>query len=175
MTGIRFSLASVLILFAVIGVAIVALNPPTQLKADLLKVATVCILLTALLAAINLSCSARPFWIGFALFGWFYFVVAFTAALPAIRHPIEGQLRTVRNAVWGTRVTAPMSQLGQPQSGFDVFYDHKAGQILTVPAWEYGFGEAAHCLVDLALAFAGGFIGRALAARGGRQTVGPTH
>jgi len=68
-----------------VGVAIVALNPPSQLKADILKGATVCILLTAVLAAINYAGSARAFWIGFALFGWFYFVVAFTAALPSGR------------------------------------------------------------------------------------------
>lgn len=171
MTGTRFSIASLLIALAVLGFALVALNPPSLLKADLLKVATACILLTALLAAINFAESRRAFWLGFALFGWFYFVVAFTAALPTIRHPIERPLREIRNAVWGTRVTAPVSQLGQPQSGFDVFYDHKAGQILTVPAWEYGFGETAHCLANLAFAFMGGMVGRRLAARAAVKTT----
>jgi hypothetical protein len=162
MRGLRFSLAGLLLALAFVGVAIGVLNPATRLKAALLSVATVYLLLTAILLAANRTATTRTFWFGFALFGWFYFAVAFTSVFPSLRLKVEWPLYLVRDSLWANRVAAPESQLRLPKPGLHNFYDHDAGQIVTIPLWDEGFGDSIHCITAILFAATGGLIGHLL-------------
>jgi hypothetical protein len=158
MSGLRFSIANMLAAVAIIGVGLAALNAPSPSTALALIVATVSVLLVAILATVYGVGAARAFWLGVALFGWFYFVVAFTPAFPEAKGYIERPLRAFRSAFW--TVTIPDG--ADPHlSGMDTGgYDSATKTQLAWPSWHHGFGATIHCLVNLLFALAGGIIGR---------------
>ncbi len=73
MIQFRFSLRSLLLMVALIAAACATLRYPSGWLASVWSLAILLILLFAVLASLLCSGPLRPFWIGFAVFGWGYF------------------------------------------------------------------------------------------------------
>jgi hypothetical protein len=69
---LRFNIANLLVLILVLGVGFAALRESSEFWASGLFTATLGSLLISILLAVYRTDSRRPFWIGFALFGWTY-------------------------------------------------------------------------------------------------------
>jgi hypothetical protein len=68
----RYSMSKLFGLVAFAGIAIACLLNPSQSLERYLTTVTSLVLLTATACALYRPKSERPFWIGFALFGWFF-------------------------------------------------------------------------------------------------------
>ena len=64
-----------MVIVAVIGVAIAALIHPIKLWAIVLPIFQLTLCLTAVLGSLFRRGPKRAFWVGFALFGWAYFIL----------------------------------------------------------------------------------------------------
>jgi len=134
-----------------------ALNVPSSRLAGLLTWATIAAWLVAVLGAVYRVGDSRAFWLGVALFGGCYFVVAFSSAFPTAKDHMEIPLRLFRRAFW----TASIPGDSNPRRATtDSTFDEKTQQTLVWPAWNNGFGVTVHCLANWLFALAGGMIGR---------------
>jgi hypothetical protein len=159
MSGLRFSIANLLTALAVVGVGLAALNPPSRYKALAIVILTASMLLVAAMATIYRGGDSRAFWLGVALFGWFYFIAAFTGAMPEIKSHIERPLDEFRRTFW--QITIQEADKNPPDtSGLETAYDSATRATLAWPPWEDGFGVTLHCLVAWLFALAGGIVGR---------------
>jgi hypothetical protein len=130
----RFSIANVMIAVAIIGGGFAALSSPTKLAMAIVFLAVVVALLAATLGAIYSRGQRRAFYLGAALFGGVYMMLAFASLFDAGRYAIDAPIRELQPAFRGI-----------------------------TPAWtEWDtFRPIAHCLVAVMLGLAGGLIGRA--------------
>lgn len=80
-SNMRFSLKSFLGVFVALSVGVVALVNASHLWVSALGLVTIALLLTSLLATIQLEGRARARWMGFAIFGWGYFLFVYPAML----------------------------------------------------------------------------------------------
>ena len=72
----RFSLGTLLLMVLFAGVAFAALKSPSDTWASALFTAAVAVLLVAVLLAVHRRDRGRAYWLGFALFGWVYFILS---------------------------------------------------------------------------------------------------
>ena len=157
MSGLRFSIANLLTAVAIIGAGLAALNSPSAYSASLLTFATMVVLLVAVLGAIYRTGETQAFWLGVALFGGSYFVVAFSPAFSLAENQIREPLKAFRRAFWSSPL--PPSVTTIPADKEPDYTDSTMTHFVS-PAWDRGFGAKLHCLVNLLLALAGGVIGR---------------
>jgi hypothetical protein len=72
MSNFRFHLGTLVIIILFFGVGLTALRESNDTWNSGIFTLTVGVLLTSILLAVHRTESRRAFWIGFALFGWFY-------------------------------------------------------------------------------------------------------
>jgi hypothetical protein len=157
MSALRFSIANLLAVVALIGVGLAALNSPSSVIAGLLALATLAVILLAILGTVYRSDEARAFWLGVALFGGSYFVVALTPVAPLVSDGLGATLKTVRAAFWTVRTPDGEEE---PTGLMDTAYDRENATTVAWPSWHHGFGLTIHCLANLLFAVAGGIAGR---------------
>src|SRR5690349_20814242 len=71
----RVSIAGLMVVVSVCGVAAAALARPTDLWAGVMLLVTLALLGFSLLAVLNRREGQRAFWQGFAIFGWGYLIL----------------------------------------------------------------------------------------------------
>jgi hypothetical protein len=76
MRRFRFSIGSMMALIVVLGVAFAALHFPTPLWANIWFSSALAAVTFAIPAAVYNRGEQRAFWVGFATFGWVYFIAA---------------------------------------------------------------------------------------------------
>jgi hypothetical protein len=197
MSSFRISLASVLGIVAVLALALAGVTSASSVWTALAATVALALLLTAVLAAWILRGPDRAFCAGFAVFGWAYLVlvnwdwvggqfghdltVIFSEAaevlLPEVPAPArptplppaqpatalllvpDGLSRTDRTNQIGVPPPAPLPVSGLNYNELVLLRQAKIGN----------FVQISRTLFSLLFAMLGGFIGRALAVRGGRQ------
>jgi hypothetical protein len=156
MSGLRFTLRSL-----AVAVTIVALTCGVFVGSAcclaLLTLVVVGIHLTAIIGIIYSSAASRAFWIGFAVFGWTYVVVAFAPEPfnskllepPGVIGPIYGQLRR----------TAPIDGFTKSYGWGDEQFAQEGGKQVRVVVTGPIVHRTFHLLVSLVFAIVGGFVG----------------
>jgi hypothetical protein len=81
MKRIRFNIASLLGVIMVLGVGFAALRESTELWESGIFTLTLAALLISILFAIHRAGKRRAFWLGFAVFGWFYMGLALVPSI----------------------------------------------------------------------------------------------
>jgi hypothetical protein len=157
MSGLRFSIANLFAAVAIICGGLAALNSQSGVPAGLLMLATITGILVAVLGVVLCAGEPRAFWLGVAVFGGSYFVVAFSPAFPNVESQLRKPLNAFRRAFWTTKLPEGPTTL---PAGKDSGFDESAQAWLSWPAWDGGFGAKIHCLVNLLFALAGGIVGR---------------
>jgi hypothetical protein len=76
MRRIRFNIANLIVVILVLGVGFAALRESTDLWESGIFTLTLGVLLISILLAVHRTEKSRAFWIGFAVFGWIYLVLA---------------------------------------------------------------------------------------------------
>ena len=74
----RISIAGMMILLVVLGLALTSLRFPSEGAAAVVLLVTQAILAVAVLAVVYSTQERRAFWLGFALFGWGYMALSRT-------------------------------------------------------------------------------------------------
>jgi hypothetical protein len=160
MNGLRFSIANLLAAVAVVGGSLAALNSSSSVKAGVLVIATLGVLLAAVLGVVYRRGEARAAWLGAAIFGWGYFAVVFSPALPDADEQIRVTLLAFRDRFWTLRVPAGSDPFNKLTKNRDTEYDADTKIMLAWPSWHHGFGATIHCVVTWLFALVGGLIGR---------------
>src|SRR5262245_1142272 len=93
----QFSLASLLAIVVGVGFLLAGLTNPTTLLGSAAQTTALALLLYALLGAALRSAQERNFWIGFAIFGWAYFILVFS---DPFKLEVGNQLITTRVLLW---------------------------------------------------------------------------
>lgn len=81
----RFSIASLLVVIGILGVALAALRNPSYLWANVTFSVAFVMLVVAIINAVYGCAARRAYWFGFALFGGAYFAVC---SIPGLRDSI---------------------------------------------------------------------------------------
>ena len=91
----RFSIASILAIIGIVGIALAAFRDPSYLWASVTFSTAFAALVLAIINVLYSRGARRAYWAGFALCGWAYFAICsvpgLRVALPAARH--RGDLR----------------------------------------------------------------------------------
>ena len=87
----RFSIASVLAVISILGVALAAFRDPSYLWANVTFSVAFAALVLAIINAIYGSGASRAYWLGFILCGWTYFAIC---SVPGLRESICPRLVT---------------------------------------------------------------------------------
>jgi hypothetical protein len=137
---LRFSLAELLaiVLLAAVGSAILAFTINLQVRP--LLTLTIGILATATVGILSRRRSLRAFCVGFALFGWSYFVVAFWSPQSCLSLPTTRPLIHLYEAVFGNPAI------------------NKPDDVTAFVLWLNDFLQVGHSLVALILALIGGTV-----------------
>lgn len=160
MSGLRFSIANLLMAVALIGISLAVLNSTSEVKAGVLIIATLGALLAAVLGVIYRRGAVRAGWLGAAIFGWGYFVVVFSPAFPDADEQIHGTLLAFRDRFWTRRVPDGSDPFNKRTKNRDTEYDADTKTTLAWPSWHHGFGATIHCVVTWLFALIGGMMGR---------------
>src|SRR5262245_41528296 len=104
MSGLRFSIANLLVAVAIVAIGMVALNSPTNIVGGVLGFATIGLVLAAVLGAIYRTGESRAFWLGVAIFGGSYFVIIFSGAFPVAAEHLREPLKAIRATFWTVRI-----------------------------------------------------------------------
>jgi hypothetical protein len=164
--SLRFSIAALMLTVGIAGAGFAALRADSSLAADAMFTATCGVLLLAILAACYRQDARRAFWVGFALFGWSYFVLAFA---PWFESDVRPRLLTNRlfTQLYPRVVGMPPGSFAH----YNNFWlaDSGTGKWSLVRNGSSDhFEHTAHCLAALAAGLAGGILGRCLFATRGR-------
>lgn len=89
----RFSIAGMMAVVVLLALGLAALRSPSSLSAGIAFLSVGAILLAAILGAVYHRGRRQAFWLGFALFGWSYFVLSL---LPLDRNEVSPFLPTTR-------------------------------------------------------------------------------
>jgi hypothetical protein len=183
MRHFRFSIRGLMVMIVLLCIAFAALRYPTPLWANVWYSMSVASITLAVPAAIYRRSEQRAFWVGFAICGWVYFILALapwmqgeagfqlvtTTILDLMAPHIVQTDYLVRSYIGGFN---PQYALGQPTPwqvwNLPEFPPenpwHRVGYVtLTSPGLYLRIGHAYFCVL---IAFVGGWIVRYLAATG---------
>jgi hypothetical protein len=190
MPKLRFNIAGLLVVILVLGVGFAALRESSDLWESGLFTAMIGILLVSVLLAIYRKGLTRAFWLGFALFGWSYLVLAVvpainarlittkvlayldsvmelrgTSAVGVLYSDAWSQNRQVQSAVFGWRSQQRVAN-GQGQ---EWIVDASPGQLVVAfRGSSANFIRIGHSLLALLIAWLGGLLARGLFQRSAR-------
>jgi hypothetical protein len=195
MNKIRFNIGGLLVLILVLGIGIAALRESNELWDSGLFTATIGILLVSVLLAVYRKGLTRAFWLGFAVFGWSYLVLAVvpainarlitTRALSYVDSKVQvrgtsavgampywdswSQNGQVRSAVFGLRGQQRIAD-GQGQ---EWIVDASTGQLVVAfRGSSANFIRIGHSLLALLVAWLGGRLSRGLFQRSSQGSPG---
>lgn len=167
MMRIRFNVASLIGVILVLGVGFAALREKTQLWESGVFTLTLAALLISILFAIRRAGKRRAFWLGFAVFGWFYLGLSLipsiesrlitTKTLTFLDSKVPGrsfQVQSVAFTTDGNRIATA----GQGQVGL---WDAATGK--PVGGWSgttESFVRIGHSLFALLVGWLGGQLSR---------------
>ena len=158
----RFSIASLLILVLFVAVAVAALRASTDAWDISVFGLTLLMFLTSVLLAVHRTDLRRPYWLGFALFGWAYLVASLVPTVEA-RLPTTKGLAFLDSMVTG-RVRISQTVAFSPQGntlhatlqGNVQLWDVATGKRLAVLGGKTeNFTRIGHSLLTFLMAFAG--------------------
>ena len=161
MSGLRFTLSSLAVTVTIVALACGVLVGSAYCLA-FLTLAVVGVHLTSVLGIIYRSTSSRAFWIGFAIFGWAYIVVAFAP------EPLNSKLLEptgVIGPIYGRlRRTVPVDELTQTNlnkgvTWGDEQFTMEGGKRVKVVVTGPIVHRTFHLLASLVFALIGGCIG----------------
>jgi hypothetical protein len=98
MRRVRLSIGNILILIAIFGVGFAALKHPSSRWSGGLLLGDVCLFVFALMAIGYRRGAKRAFWVGFALFGWVYLVIAHAPVVREVSSPFLLTTRALQKA-----------------------------------------------------------------------------
>ncbi len=153
MVGFRFSLMGLLVTVLFVAMVCGAVTVGSIYLIELVSVATAVMLLATILGIIYRSGSARAFWIGFAVFGWGYYVLQLS--------PMQ-LLETeefLRDAYPFFRRTAPLPP-NAPEPTWVRETAGEGGRTVAVVVGRWGFFRVANCVFTLIFALGGGWMAR---------------
>lgn len=159
----RFSIARMVVFVAVIGLGLAAIRSPTGgwlLVAELL---TVNLLLASILGALFRKGSARPFWIGFLVFGWSFAVLLLVLSSYLVEASAQGPQEVLT-------ITAALSELADFVHPFDENKQYASGEARNSAVYETR-ARAHMCFricrmaLILCMGVLGGVFGRFFASR----------
>ena len=157
MRRLRLSIAQLMLLVLFIGLAIGALRSPSRLMANAMWTATAGLLGWSVVAAILRRDHRRAFWVGFAVFGWLHLIVIFELYRA---NSADRNLLPLPSLLTSDLIDHLRNHVPPPQTG-GVFVDttfiirHVS---YTFPYLE--FGQIAHLIMTLVVAWVGGRMGR---------------
>jgi hypothetical protein len=169
MRRFHVSIADLLLLVLVCGIAVAGLQSPTELGSSLLFTCAVGINLVAVVLAVYCREGRRAFWFGFAVFGWAYLVLGL---IPEAR----SQLATTRlfeylfsrfvqkDAVVSVAFSVDGKKLAADYGNEVRIWDAATGKPLAVRSVDpVLFQRVGHTLFTFLLALTGGVLTRNLA------------
>ena len=162
MPRLRLSIAQIMLLVLVIGLAIGGLRSPSRLLANAMWTVTAALLGWSVVASILRRDHRRAFWVGFAVFGWGHLVLIFE--LYRANSP-ESKLLPLPSLLTSDLIDQLRNHVPPPQKG-SVFVDTEfiiRYNSNTFPYLE--FGQIAHLLMTLLVALIGGGLSRLAAGR----------
>ena len=185
MKRFRFSIASLLILVLFVAVAVAALRASTDAWDISVFGLTLLMFLTSVLLAVHRTDLRRPYWLGFALFGWAYLVASLVPTveerLPTTRWiavlgwllpPRTIDLTTNQDPAARSVFLEPDGSL-KPEARLGV-RSGSANLVASIVGPTKDFIRIGHSLLALVLAFAGGHLSRSLYGGGrGRRGSDP--
>jgi hypothetical protein len=154
------SIAGLMAITAVIALDLAALRSPSEWWPPLVFTLTPAVLLAATVVVGYRRGGRRAFWLGFAAFGWAYFIAAFG---PWFRDQVGPRLLTTPLLEWSVRrVHRPPTAASAAEQ---VWSDQSQSYVSVNPniAWwgrREGFLEVGHCTAALLAALVGGLIAR---------------
>jgi hypothetical protein len=164
---LRFSLATLFLVMAVVAVGCAALANPSQAWAEVIVAVVLLLLFAGLVAALIVQGPLRVFVIGFATVGWLYFLLTFADAVN-----LRDRLITTRPL--NVMFTAQMRSSGDwPQSGYMDPFGRELAPPLYEPLSDDPFGAASfvapremqdigHALWAMLLGCAGGIFAQVI-------------
>jgi hypothetical protein len=155
MSGLRFSIATMLPFVTIIAGGLAALRAQSPMLARLLTLAMLRVILAAAVGTICFEKQSRYFCLGVALFGSAYFANAFTPLAPAAKAEIEQPLKQFRDRFWSSVLPAN-ADVQLPGVAWRA--DQTTKQRIAQPRWDYAFGTTMHCVVNLLFALFGGIV-----------------
>jgi hypothetical protein len=189
----RFKIRTMLGVVVFVGIAVAALRAADDAWDSSILGLTLLILLTAILLVVHRTDHRRAYWLGFALFGWAYFLASLippigsrlptTMGLAFIDSKIPGRETTI-STVWAytsTAGTTPVQAVAFSPQGNTVatssqlgirVWDVTTGKLLAGPNGSTeNFIHIGHSLLALLLAFLGGHLSCYLYGRGRAGSV----
>jgi hypothetical protein len=170
----RFSIATLIVVVLLCGVAVAALKQASDVWVGVLLAITLLLLGIALLGALQRKGASRAFWQGFAIFGWGYLVLTMG---PWFREQVGARLVTFQLLDYlHAKAHADDLQAGDfeviarktmtPKSGTSVvIWERVSSARISLALALSGsnldqFHRIGDCLFALLCAFGGGFVGR---------------
>jgi hypothetical protein len=197
MRNLRFNIATLLVIIFVLGVGFAALRESDDLWESGMFSLTLGVLLVAILLAVHRGKAKRAFWVGFALFGWGYLVLA---EIPSIEsrllttqgltyldskvpgrpsNPAKLMLSAIRSATSGTQIqnvafAVDGLKVGTASDRVVRVWDATTGKLLS--GWSgstENFVRIGHSLFALMAAWIGGQLSLRLSRASGPQLCQP--
>ncbi len=145
MRKIRFPIAGLMIAVLIIALGLAALRNSSESWAGALFLLTCAVLTLAIVGVVCRDGTERGWWLGFALFGWGYLLLAFWSSLDlpttALLHSLQARLNpTIGRGAGGLQSVQ-----------FSGVLDRDVGMPPIVP-----FKQTVHCLFALLAAITGG-------------------
>jgi hypothetical protein len=165
MRAIRFPIAGLMGAVMVVALGLAALRNGTETWAGVTFLTTCAVLCLAIVGIVCRDGAKRAWWLGFALFGWGYLLLAFWS-------PVELPTMALLDAI-GTRLGAQVKFSGG-MGGMGGGMRSIGGGLMSAGLWAGGFGgglgappsrahqQIAHSLWALVAALLGGILARAI-------------
>lgn len=151
----QFSLASAFIVMTLFSLAAMALRSGDWLWARVIFSLTLAILLAAILGIVYRTGVNRAFWLGFAIFGWTYLLLAFTPAFRVAEHHL-----------FGKQVHSYLKDYS-PEASSGIVIDSSGSRIAV-----FSFAQIIYSLSAWLFGLIGGFVGVYFFWIGKKQTPG---
>lgn len=183
----RYTIRSLLLVILFVGVAVAGLRAADDASDAGLLGLTLLILLTSVLLVVHRTERKRAFWLGFALFGWVYFVISMipplesrlptTKGLVFIDSKIPGREKTFSYSVTLTNTSTQNTvqtlafsprggTLAVSSPGKVQVWKALSGTLLAGPGGSTeNFLRIGHSILALVMAFVGGHLSRCLYAK----------
>ena len=149
MRTIRFSIAALMAVVVVAALGLAALRDASELRAGATFLLTCGVLCVAIVGAVCRTGTERAWWLGFALFGWGYMLLAFRSPFNL---PTTALLELLE-----ARVHPPSEVGGRFGRLRSMLLDGGFGGIAG-PSFDTSFRQIGHCLLALLAALLGGVL-----------------